>query len=346
MNVHISYKINKTSDLEKLINRQTEKLGRYLQVFRPDLVHLKGIVEGNSAREGFVVSLNLRLPSGQMVAQESSTTATSAIKAAFDAITEQLKKHKELLRSHHKWPGRRAPRRAVVATVPFEETLAAVKPNTISACDISGYINVNLPRLKRFIERALDFRVSDGQILPDQIAVQDVLAEAIADALGDQYEKPERVKLEAWLYRLASEAVDRLAWEGREEAQVPLERSHGQQNVQASDEAVLQFHQPDEKLVEEDVIPDPTANNPEELAARHELISLVETILREAGHHEQEAFILYTIEGFTVEEIGDITKRSVEEVRAYIRKAREHLQRALPIKDPLKDRLVELSRSA
>ena len=52
MNVHISYKISKTSDLEKLINQQTEKLARYLQVFRPELVHLKGVIEENSARQG------------------------------------------------------------------------------------------------------------------------------------------------------------------------------------------------------------------------------------------------------------------------------------------------------
>ncbi len=77
--------------------------------------------------------------------------------------------------------------------------------------------------------------------------------------------------------------------------------------MQATDEAVLQFHQPDEKLFEENVIPDPTANNPEELAARRELISLVETTLRDAGRNEREAFIFYTIEGFTLEEIADIT---------------------------------------
>ena len=90
MNVHFSYKISKTSDLEKLINQQVEKLGRYLRVFRPDLVHLKGLIEENPGREGVVVSLNLRLPSGQMAAQGSSPTATAAIKAAFDSIAEQV----------------------------------------------------------------------------------------------------------------------------------------------------------------------------------------------------------------------------------------------------------------
>ena len=114
MNVHFSYKISKTADLEKQVAQQLEKLSRYLQVFRPDLVHVKGIVEENSAREGFVVSLNLRLPSGQMAAQEKSPIAASAIKAAFDALTEQLKRHKQVLRSKHKWcspPRYRSPRR-------------------------------------------------------------------------------------------------------------------------------------------------------------------------------------------------------------------------------------------
>jgi RNA polymerase sigma factor (sigma-70 family) len=174
-----------------------------------------------------------------------------------------------------------------------------------------------------------------------------VVNEAIANALSEAYEKPERMKLEPWMHRLALQAIDRLASPNSDdEGSIPLERSHGEKNVHGSDEAMLQFHQPDEKLFEESVIADPTANNPEELAARRELISMVETTLRDAGRAEREAFIFYTIEGFTLEEIADITNHSEEEVRAAIRKAREHLQRALPIKDPLKDKLVEYSRSA
>ena len=69
MNVHFSYKISKTSDLEKQVKQQLEKLNKYLQVFRPELVHVKGIIEESSAREGVIVTLNLRLPSGQMAAQ-------------------------------------------------------------------------------------------------------------------------------------------------------------------------------------------------------------------------------------------------------------------------------------
>jgi RNA polymerase sigma factor (sigma-70 family) len=346
MNVHVSYKISKTSDLEKLINQQTEKLGRYLQVFRPELVHLKGSIEENSVRQGILVSLNLRLPSGQMASQETSSTAISAVKAAFDDIVEQLKKHKQLLRNQHNWPRRRSPQRAVIETVPFEETIAAVKPEQVSQGDISAYIDVNLPRLKRFIQRELRFREDQEQIQADSIAVEDVVNQAIANALSEAYEKPERMKLEPWIHRLAMDAIDRMSADGKSEGRIPLERSHGEQNVHGTDEAMLQFHQPDEKLFEENVIADTSANNPEELAARRELISQVESTLRDAGRNEREAFIFYTIEGFTLDEIADITNHTVEEVRAAISRAREHLQRALPMKDPLKDRLVEYSKTA
>ncbi len=346
MNVHITYKVPKTPDLEKLINQQTEKLGRYLQVFRPELVHLKGTISENSLRQGTGVSLNLRLPSGQMASEKTVSNASAAVRGAFDEIAEQLKKHKELLRNQHRWPRRRGPGRAVVGTVPFEQTVAAVKPEQISAEDVSNYIDVNFPRLKRFIQRELQYREGQGQLLAGQLTVEEVVNEAIANALSDHNEKPERMKLEPWIYRLALNAIAQLATDGGHEGRIPLERAHGKQNVEASDEPVLQFHQPDERLSEENVIPDPTANNPEELAARRELITLVSNALRDAGRREREAFIFYTIEGFTLEEIADITSHGVEEVRAAIARAREHLQRVLPVPDPLKDKLVEYSRSA
>ncbi len=168
MNVHFSYKIDKTADLEKTLKQQTDKLRPLLQVFRPDLVHLRGSIVENAPREGFVVSLNLRLPTGQMASQERSGTLVGAVKAAFGDLAEQLKKHKQLLRNQHKWVRRRGPNPVPPETVPFEQTIAAVKPEPVSSGDISSYINANLSRLRRFVERQLAHRESEGQLLPDQ----------------------------------------------------------------------------------------------------------------------------------------------------------------------------------
>jgi len=93
MNVHFSYKVSKTPDIEKEINHQVEKIQKRLQVFRPELVHLKGMIDENSAREGMLVSLNLRLPSGQLAAQAKASSPTAAIKAAFDELVQQIVRH-------------------------------------------------------------------------------------------------------------------------------------------------------------------------------------------------------------------------------------------------------------
>ena len=345
MNVHFSYKVSKTSDLEKQVKHQLEKLGKYLQVFRPELVHIKGIVEESSGREGFIVSLNLRLPSGQMAAQEKSFVAATAIKAAFDALTEQLKRHKQVLRSKHKWVRHRDADRRAAETASFEKTVAVVHPEAVSSIDIASYIDVNLPRLERFVERQIVYRESLGELLPDQVAPEDVVAEAIANALGDEFEKPERIKLEPWLYRLATEAIDRVATSDGDVGGVSLERRHAMQNVLGSDEARLQFHQPDDRLLEEDTIADGHAENPELLAARGELIKLVQVALRDTRRPDREIFILHAVEGFSPEEIAAITNHTLEEVRAAIRKARQHLQRALPIKDLFKDRVMAYSQT-
>ncbi|MGA7374989.1 MAG: HPF/RaiA family ribosome-associated protein, partial [Candidatus Sulfotelmatobacter sp.] len=217
MNVHISYRLHKTPAVEKDIQHQIEKLRKRLQVFRPELVHLKGMVEEASAREGTSVSLNLRLPSGQMAAQTTATTAPAAVRTAFEDLLQQVNKHKELLRSTHKWTRRQTneSRRKNIG-VPFEKTLAVVFPATVSAEDVRSYVNVNLSRLERFVEREIYFRETADQVVPDSISKEEVIDETIAAALGGDgensgREKPERLALEPWLYRLALDALDQLS---------------------------------------------------------------------------------------------------------------------------------------
>ena len=250
-----------------------------------------------------------------------------------------------MLRSKHKWARHRDADRRANEIASFENTLAAVYPETVSPGDIASYIDVSLPRLERFVERQIAYRVSLGELSPAQVDPDEVVAETIANALSDDFEKPERMKIEPWLHRLAREAIDCVAIGDGDAASVSLEGRHGVQNVEASDEARLQFHQPDDRLVEEDTIADGHADNPEHVAVHEELIKLVQLALHDAGRPVREVFILHAVEGFTPEEIAVITNHTLEEVRASIRKARQHLQRALPIKDLFKNRTVEFTHS-
>ncbi len=333
MNVHVSYKVHKTPDIEKEINHQIEKVQKRLQVFRPELLHLKAVIDENSAREGTIVSLNLRLPSGQLAAQKKASSATAAIKSAFDELIQQVGRHKELLRSSHKWRRwRGGAQESPEPGVPFEKTLAAVLPPTISADDIGSYVNANLGRLERFVERELYFRRADAEgpsfVSEDGLSTTEVVDEVIARALGD-HDRPEKLALEPWLYRLALEAMNEMTARLEElESSVHLEDSSRRQNVEASDEAGLQFHQPDEAWTRESAIPDRRVSTPEQDAYSDEMIALVQAALRGADRTDREAFLLYGIEGFSLGEIAAITGRHLEAVRESVQRARDCVRNA------------------
>jgi len=329
MNVHVSYKVQKTPDIEKEINHQTDKIRKRLRVFRPELVHLKAVLEQNSAREGTEVALNLRLPSGQLASDKKASSATAAIKAAFDDLMQQLNRHKELLRSSHRWRrwrggGNSSPEPGI----PFEKTIAAVLPPTISADDIGSYVDANLGRLERFVDRELYFRQEEGDYPTAALSTTDVVNEVIARALGD-HERPEKMTLEPWLYRLALEAIGEMTARLQElEQPVHLEDSRRPQNVLASDEAALQFHQADEGWTRESVIADRRIADPEQTAYSDEMIALVHGALRGVDRTDREAFLLYGIEGFSLNEIASITGRHPEAVRESVERARDCVRKA------------------
>jgi RNA polymerase sigma factor (sigma-70 family) len=346
MNVHIAFKAAKAPEIEKEFQQQIEKLRRRLAVFRPDLVHLKAIVEENNPREGTCVSLNLRLPSGQMAAQKSNHTPLSAIKAAFADLLSQLTRHKEQLRGHKRPPARRAARDEFRDVVPFEQTFAAVHPPKISDADISTWIDANLGRLRAFVEREIAYREANGMLEDGAVIPEEVINQAIADALSDE-EKPELLTLERWLYRLALRSIHRVVANDNEAVSaVPLELSARKQNVRGSDEPELQFHQPDEMLHRADVIPDLRTSNPEQAASSVEMVNLVESSLRGAPREDREAFILFAVEGFTLDEIAATTDRKVDQVRSSIAHARELVRQKMPPSSLWREKLLQHTKIA
>ena len=350
MNVHFSYKASKKTDTEREIKQQTEKLAKRLQVFRPDLVHLHGIVAESSTKGGGItVSLNLRLPSGQMATQSTAPTAVGAIKSSFHDLIHQLNAHKDLLRNRHQWRRLSKEHRRV----PFEQTVASVTNGgpttgvTLASRDIDQYVATELPRLNRFIDRELRYREATGMLEPNLVTREEVVDEAIATALSGDEQRPDRVSVERWLYGLALSAISTVASRnGDETGTVHLELPAGKQNVSGTDDAYLQFHQPDDRLSTEDVLPNRDISTPEAVALSDEFIDQVEKALTGVDPRQREAFTLFAIEGFTVEEIAEVSKRDPVEIKKAIRAARDLVDHKLPNGNALKKHLLNSSQVA
>ncbi|MGA7926490.1 MAG: sigma factor-like helix-turn-helix DNA-binding protein, partial [Candidatus Sulfotelmatobacter sp.] len=109
---------------------------------------------------------------------------------------------------------------------------------------------------------------------------------------------------------------------------VHLEDSARKQNVKASDEPELQFHQPDEAITEETIIADGRVATPEQIVGSDEMIRLIASALRDLSPAHREAFILHAIEGFGVDEISAITGAPPASVLNSISAARDHLRQS------------------
>lgn len=351
MNVHISYKAGKTPDVEREVKHHLEKLERRLQVFRPELVHLHGIIElenGHRAK----ASLNLRLPSGQMAAQKSGENVLAAVKNSFTELLSQVNKHKELLRGSWNWKRRRAQGKREVTGPAIalggsggKHAETQLQPTEQNG-DISNWINANLRRLERFVARELRYRVATGQIRSGQVSREEVIDEVMVSALSHEEEKPEGLSMESWLYRLALRAIQRLARANGDIAEVSLDAPVGRQNVTGSDENVLQYHQPDDSLRAESVIRDENVRTPEEIFASEEMVAQLDFVLHRTNPPDREVFVLFALEGFTVEEITRITDLQPDRIRKSIQRVRERIQQDLPAENELRQNLLRHSRVA
>ena len=369
MNLHFSFKAEsaKTADVDRDIEQNVKKLERYLTAFRPELVHLHGTID-QKIREGYTVSLNLRLPTGQLAAQESGQALQGPLKIAFAELISQLKRHKELIRNEHRWRrGRKAPRGAVTelqetvekyvsrrsnhtgpepSQAPAPEkprsadniTARTFEAGSFFGSDVREYLNGNLSRLKNFVERELEFREENGSLERGRFSTEEVLDEVVVQALSAE-EHPTAISTERWLYRVALDAITRMASDG-DLSDIRLEEPVGKQNVQGTDDALLQYHQPGERHNREDFLANADSVTPEDAAAQDEMVDQIESALRSAKADERHAFVLLTIEGFSVDEIARVMERSAADIKNLVRSAREQVIKKLPPSNALKQRLI------
>src|SRR5438270_6878201 len=368
MNVHVSYKAGKTPDVEREFNHQIQKLQARLQVFKPDLVHLHAMLDQDNNRS-VSASLNLRLPSGQMAAQSSGENAIAATKAAFGDLISQLTKHKELLRGHWTRKSLRRAGRERLTQMPPPAQAATVHTNGkaqaqthravaaemrppaaqtdgAAVADVELWLSANLPKLEEFIDQELNFQIESDKIREDQISREEVIDEVIVSALSDEGGRKELLSSESWFHRLSLQAIRRLIHDNADTANISLDAPAGIQNVTGSDENVLQYHQPDDSLPGESTIRDENMRTPEEIMAGDEFVAQLDIVLGGVKASDREAFVLYTLEGFTVDEISRLAGRSAEEVRQSIQEARSHIQQKLPTQNQLRKSLLHHSRVA
>jgi ribosome-associated translation inhibitor RaiA len=107
MNCNIEFKsFVPQKEIQKLIQARIARIERKAKAFPPDIVFLRLMIEENSARALYHVSIVLELPEKILATEEERHSLDETIRDAFAEIERQLDVHKATLRGEHLWKRR------------------------------------------------------------------------------------------------------------------------------------------------------------------------------------------------------------------------------------------------
>jgi ribosomal subunit interface protein len=107
MNYNIEFKnYTPQKEIQKRIQELIGKIEKKAQAFSPDARYLRLMLEENSVRKLYRVSITLELPKKTLATNEERHELVAAIRDAFAEIERQLEAHKATLRGEPVWKRR------------------------------------------------------------------------------------------------------------------------------------------------------------------------------------------------------------------------------------------------
>jgi RNA polymerase sigma factor (sigma-70 family) len=303
------------------INRQVLRLEREASVFPPNRTHLTCVLRQGGDRPAGVI-LTLRVGEEKLSSFAEDPSPVAATRRAFDKLRASLAAHVGERRREEFW-GRTS------RNLPARE--AAPEPR--SRREAAELIDRHLPDLYNFARREIAYRHAVGDLSAGDLTPEEV-ADEVALAAIERFEgRPGGLDFGRWLLQLVLDAVERRVAESVEERAVlhveeKAAASPAEEVARAGDE-IFDFYQPDEDVRLEDLIKDERVPTPEEALARRELQRHINRTLARLPRHWRTAFVLYAVEGLTLEEVARVARRPVDEVRRAVESARAFLRECL-----------------
>jgi RNA polymerase sigma factor (sigma-70 family) len=177
--------------------------------------------------------------------------------------------------------------------------------------------------------------VAQGDLLPNEMTADDLVAAAVLRAYREFVKDPDRSEIPGWLIRLALEEVEaevrrsKLERERIVRTEEDIPETPPAEAVSTLGDERLDFYQPDEDLKLEDIIPRPSVPTPDQILESRELQQYITRTLATLPRASRLAFVLRHVEGLPLTEIARITGRSRTDIERDLDEARKALRQRL-----------------
>lgn len=197
-------------------------------------------------------------------------------------------------------------------------------------------IQPHLENFNKFVRGEIEYQLATGDLKTDELTPEDVVDSVVLLAFEEYQKNPPKLPLDRWLVMLAMKYIRNEIRRFRQDREnfVHLEEdipeTPREEEVVTLGEETLDFYQPDEDLQMEDVVADPTAETPEQIAeSREALLQFVGQSLTELPRAWRDAFILTRVQGFSTAEIAEIFDQPEKKVKQNLQQAENALKKKL-----------------
>jgi RNA polymerase sigma factor (sigma-70 family) len=196
-------------------------------------------------------------------------------------------------------------------------------------------ITPQLRALNRFLHYEIEHLEAAGDLNSGELSAEVAGKTVLANAWRDFVRNPEAHRGDGWLIGLAREYLEARARHPRSErvstihleAHVP--ETPPAEEVTTLGEEILYFHEPEEYLTVEDIIPDLKAPTPEQELEMQELRSFLNAALAAMPKDWRRALVLRYVEGLQGAALAEALGRPEPEVDRILEEARAALRRKL-----------------
>ena len=336
MNHNVEFKNFEPEErIRKLIAELINKLQKRAKRFPPDEVFLRLMIEENPVRKLYHVSLVLEIPGKSSATKKTLATKADrhdlheTLRLAFDEIERQLEAYKSTLRGEHLWKQRARRdklRQMKAVVVPVEQGYRELFFSLASR---------QLKGLYKFVRHQLAYFESVGDLIPGELTPEEVVDAVLLRAYREFVKDPAGREMKNWLVELATKQLEaeikRLKSERDRTVHIEedIPETPPTEEVSTLGEEILDFHQPDEDLKLEDVIPDLKIPTPEQIAETKELRRCVNTALAGLPREWRQALWLRHGEGLTGTKLVKAIGRAEPEIERILEYTLQYLRQRL-----------------